>query len=190
VVAFSVEHIRQDIAGHLSGQRGNSHAPQAWAGRRPSPPPTPPSGGGATEQAERHLLRALVSDDPALLGCALRSVSAADFVSDRARVLAAALFAHFERLGTLDAQEVLAALGDGPSANLLASLLMNSTEPLSEDLVAGSAARLKANAKSGLYARLKLQVNAGTANASEIEQLRRLQSELKGTPKSPAPLEG
>ena len=188
--AFAEEHIRQDIAGHLSGQSGNSHAPQAWAGRRPSPPPTPPSGGGATEQAERHLLRALVSDNPAFLGCALSSVSAADFVSDRARVLAAALFAHFERLGTLDAQEVLAALGDGSSANLLASLLMNSSEPLSEDLVAGSAARLKANAKSGLYARLKLQVNAGTANASEIEQLRRLQSELKGTPKSPAPLEG
>jgi len=188
--AFAEEHIRQDVAGHMTGQGGAAHSPQAWAGRRPTPPPTPPTGGGATEQAERHLLRALVSDDPALFGCALNCVAASDFVSAPARSLAEALFAHYRSMGSLDAQEVLAALGDGPNANLLTGLLMNSSEPLNEELVAGSAARLKANAKSGLYARLKLQVNAGTADAAEIEQLRRLQSELKGTPKSPAPLEG
>ena len=188
--AFAEEHIRQDIAGHMTGQGGATNSPQAWAGRRPSPPPAPPTGGGATEQAERHLLRALVSDDPALLGCALSSVTASDFVSVQAQSLAEALFRHYGREGSLDAQEVLAALGDGPDANLLTGLLMNSTEPLNEDLVLGSAARLKANAKSGLYARLKLQVNAGTADAAEIEQLRRLQSELKGTPKSPVLLEG
>ncbi len=188
--AFAEEHIRQDVAGHMAGQGGGQSGPQAWAGRRQSPPPLPPVGGGATEQAERHLLRALVSEDPVLLGCALQSVGAEDFVSERARSLAASLFLHYARTGTLDAREVLAMLGDDPRANLLADLLMNSDEPLNEELVAGAGTHLKTAAKAHLYSQLKLQIQAGTADGEMQRQFLRLQSELKGTPKSLALLEG
>ena len=192
--AFAEEHIRQDIAGHISGhsagQSGWERPAQSWGGRRSSPPPAPPVGGGATEQAERHLLRALVSEDPALMGSALQFTVAADFVSDRARALAEALLDHYERVGTLDVREVLAALGDDPRANLLADLLMNSSEPLNEGMVAGAGMHLKTAAKAHQYSLLKLQIQAGTADIEMQRQALRLQSELKGTPKSPVSLEG
>jgi len=188
--AFAEEHIRQDIAGHITGQGGGQAVWQTVSGRRQSPPPAPPAGGGAIEQAERHLLRALVSEDPTLMGFAMEAATADNFVSEPARELAQALFAHYERSGTLDAREVLAALGDDRRANLLADLLMNSIEPLTEPLIVGSADRLKAQGKSSQFARLKQQIDAGTADAAMMQQFQRLQSERKGTPKSPAPLEG
>ena len=188
--AFAEEHIRQDVAGHLSGQGVGHMGRQTWSGRRPSPPPTPPAGGGAIEQAERHLLRALVSEDPALMGLALAAVTPDNFVSESARELAQALFAHNDTQRTLDAREVLAALGDDRRANLLADLLMNSEEPLTEALIAGSGERLKAQGKSSQFALLKQQIDAGMADAAMMQQFQRLQGERKGTPKPSAPLEG
>ena len=66
---YAEEHIRQDVAVLSDGQRPRAHvrmrrraAASVGACRLP---------GGATEQAERHLLRALVGDDPALAGLVL-----------------------------------------------------------------------------------------------------------------------
>lgn len=197
--AFAEEHIRQDVANHMAGQGANQQGGQTatpYAARRytsspPSLPPSLPSGGGATEQAERHLLRALVSDDPALAGKALSAMTAAQFVTERARALAAYLYNHYAQMGTLDPKEVLAALGDDPRADILADLLMNSSEePLTPEALAGEIEHLKDRAKEQALSGLKARILDGTADGETLRRFAQLQSELRGTPKSLLPREG
>jgi len=189
--AFAEEHIRQDVAGHMAGQGGTQTA-TPYAARRHAPAPaTPPSGGGATEQAERHLLRALVSDDPALAGLALSEMTAAEFVTERARALASYLYDHYAQTGALDPREVLAALGDDARADALADLLMNSgDEPLTPEALMGEIEHLKDRAKEQALSGLKARILDGTADGETIRRFAQLQSELRGTPKSPLPHEG
>ena len=190
--AFAEEHIRQDVAGHMAGQGGGTGGPAAYSPRRQSyPAPPPPSGGGATEKAERHLLCGLVSDDPALAGLALSEMTAAEFVTERARSLAAYLYDHYAETGTLEPRAVLAALGDDPRADLLADLLMNSSEePVTPESLAGEIAYLKDHAKEQTLSELKARIMAGTADAETQRQFRNLLAELKGTPKSLTAREG
>jgi len=189
--AFAEEHIRQDVAGHMAGQGGVQTATPYAPRRLASAPPAMPSGGGATEQAERHLLRALVSDDPALAGQALSAMTAAEFVSERARSLAAYLYDYYAQTGALDPKEVLAALGDDPRADVLADLLMNSSEePLTSEALAGEIAHLKDRAKEQALSGLKARILDGTADGETLRRFAQLQSELRGTPKSPMPREG
>jgi len=189
--AFAEEHIRQDVASHMAGQGGVQTATPYAPRRLASAPPAMPSGGGATEQAERHLLRALVSDDPALAGQALSAMTAAEFVSERARSLAAYLYDHYAQTGMLDPKEVLAALGDDPRADVLADLLMNSgEEPLTSEALAGEIAHLKDRAKEQALSGLKARILDGTADGETLRRFAQLQSELRGTPKPPMPREG
>ena len=190
--AFAEEHIRQDIAGHMAGLSGGSSGPTPYYPRRQSQPaPQPPRGGGATEQAERHLLRALVSDDPALAGLALMEITAAEFVTERARSLASYLYEYYIQNGTLDPKEVLARLGDDPRADILAELLMNSgEEPLTPEALAGEIEHLKGRAKETTLSGLKARILDGTADGETLRRFAQLQSELRGTPKSPLPHEG
>jgi len=194
--AFAEEHIRQDVASHMAGQgsnqQGGHQVATPYAARRyTSSPPSLPSGGGATEQAERHLLRALVSGDPALAGLALSAMTAAEFVTERARALAAYLYEHYAQTGTLDPKEVLAALGDDPRADVLADLLMNSSEePLTPEALAGEIEHLKDRAKEQALSGLKARILDGTADGETLRRFAQLQSELRGTPKSPPPREG
>ncbi len=189
--AFAEEHIRQDVAGHMAGQGGVQTATPYAPRRLASAPPAMPSGGGATEQAERHLLRALVSDDPALAGQALSAMTAAEFVSERARSLAAYLYDYYAQTGALDPKEVLAALGDDPRADTLADLLMNSSEePLTAEALAGEIAHLKDRAKEQALSGLKARILDGTADGETLRRFAQLQSELRGTPKPPMPREG
>ena len=193
--AFAEEHIRQDVAGHLAGQANTQNSGQSAYGsnaRRPAPLPQPPSGGGATEQAERHLLRAMVSDDPALAGPALELVTPEDFVSEKARTLAEFLQQQWQFGGSLEPKLVLAALGqDDPRADMLADLLMNSgDEPLLPEALSGEIEHLKDRAKAQTLAMLKQRIADGTADTETLRQFARLQSELRGTPKSPAGREG
>lgn len=195
--AFAEEHIRQDVAAQLAGQsdtQNGGYINNGYKSRRSAPVPLPPpalSRGGATEQAERHLLRALVSDDPALSGPVLQGLTAEDFVSERARGLASSLYDYLLWEETLDAGAVLAELGDDPRAALLAEILMNSgDEPLTPETVAGEIAHLKMRAKEGTLSRLKAKILEGTADADTMRRFAQLQSELKGTPKSLAASEG
>ncbi len=193
--AFAEEHIRQDVAGHLAGQANTQNGGQNTYGsnaRRPAPLPQPPSGGGATEQAERHLLRAMVSDDPALAGPALEQVTPEDFVSEKARTLAEVLQSRWRGGQSLEPKAVLAALGqDDPRADMLADLLMNSgDEPLLPEALSGEIEHLKDRAKEQTLAMLKQRIADGTADTETLRQFARLQSELRGTPKSPAGREG
>ncbi len=193
--AFAEEHIRQDVAGHLAGQAGTQNGGQNAYGsqaRRPAPLPQPPAGGGATEQAERHLLRAMVSDDPALAGPALELVTPEDFSSEKARTLAEFLQQQWQSGGSLEPKSVLAALGqDDPRADMLADLLMNSgDEPLLPASLPGEIDHLKDRAKAQTLVMLKQRIADGTADTETLRQFARLQSELRGTPKSPAGREG
>lgn len=189
--AFAEEHIRQDVASHMAGQ-GGAQTATPYAARRFAPvTPLPPKGGGATEQAERHLLRALVSDDPALAGLALSAIMPEQFVSERAQTLAAYLYEHYDRLGTLDPKEVLAALGDDPRADALADLLMNSSEePLTPEALSGEIEHLKDRAKEQALSGLKARILDGTADSDTLQRFAQLQSELRGTPKSQPAREG
>ncbi len=193
--AFAEEHIRQDVAGHLAGQASMQNSGQSAYGRdnrRPAPLPQPPPGGGATEQAERHLLRAMVSDDPALAGPALELATPEDFVSEKARTLAEVLQGRWRGGQSLEPRAVLAALGqDDPRADMLADLLMNSgDEPLLPEALSGEIEHLKDRAKGQTLATLKQRIADGTADTETLRQFARLQSELRGTPKSPAGSEG
>ncbi len=189
--AFAEEHIRQDVAAQLAGQ-SSSHGQASYSsGRRSAPLPQPPSGGGATEQAERHLLRAMVSEDPALAGPALELITPDEFVSERARQLALFMQEQYRQGQPLEPKAVLAALGDDPRADLLADLLMNSgEEPLLPEALAGEITHLKDRAKEQTLAELKQRIAGGTADTEALRQFARLQSDLRGTPKSPAGREG
>jgi len=193
--AFAEEHIRQDVAAQLAGQSNQNGQQSGQAsyngggGRRPAP--QPPPGGGATEQAERHLLRAMVSEDPALAGPALELITPDEFVSERARQLALFMQEHYRQGQPLEPKAVLAALGDDPRADMLADLLMNSgEEPLLPEALAGEIAHLKDRAKEQTLAGLKQHIAGGTADPETLRQFAQLQSELRGTPKSPAGREG
>ena len=195
--AFAEEHIRQDVAGQIAGQANTQQSSGQSSGygsnaRRPAPLPQPPSGGGATEQAERHLLRAMVSEDPALAGPALELVTPEDFVSAKARTLAEFLLAQWRGGQSLEPKSVLASLGqDDPRADLLADLLMNSgDEPLLPEALAGEIEHLKDRAKEQTLSLLKQRISDGSADTETLRQFARLQSELRGTPKSPAGREG
>lgn len=195
--AFAEEHIRQDVAGHLAGQssqnsgQGGSQHSYGGNGRRSAPLPQPPSGGGATEQAERHLLRAMVSEDPALAGPALEAITPGEFVSERAQALALFMQERYYQGLPLEPKEVLAALGDDPRADMLADLLMNSgEEPLLPEALAGEITHLKDRAKEQALLNLKQRIADGTADTETLRQFARLQSELRGTPKSPVGREG
>ncbi len=190
--AFAEEHIRQDVAAQLAGQSGQNGQPNySSSGRRSAPLPQPPSGGGATEQAERHLLRAMVSDDPALAGPALELIAPDEFRSERAKHLALFMQERYRQGQPLEPKSVLAALGDDPRADMLADLLMNSgEEPLLPEALAGEIMHLKDRAKEQTLAELKQRIAGGTADTETLRQFARLQSELRGTPKSLASLEG
>ena len=189
--AFAEEHIRQDVAAQLAGQ-SSSHGQASYSsGRRSAPLPQPPLGGGATEQAERHLLRAMVSEDPALAGPALESIMPNEFMSEWARTLALFMQEQYRQGQPLEPKSVLAALGDDPRADMLADLLMNSgEEPLLPEALAGEITHLKDRAKEQTLAELKQRIAGGTADTEALRQFARLQSDLRGTPKSPAGREG
>ncbi len=192
--AFAEEHIRQDVAAQIAGQHGQgtgSNTNYANNGRRSAPLPQPPPGGGATEQAERHLLRAMLSDDPALAGPALEAITPDEFVSERARMLALFMQERYRQGQPLEPKSVLAALGDDPRADMLADLLMNSgEEPLLPDSLTGEIAHLKDRAKGQMLAELKQRIAGGTADTEALRQFAQLQGELRGTPKLPAGREG
>jgi len=136
-------------------------------------------------------LRALVSGDPALAGLALSEMTAAEFVTDRARALASYLYDHYAQMGTLDPREVLAALGDDARADALADLLMNSgDEPLTPEALTGEIEHLKDRAKEQALSGLKARILDGTADGETLRHFAQLQSELRGTPKSPLTREG
>ena len=105
--------------------------------------------------------------------------------------MAAYLFDHQARLGTLDPKEVLAALGDDPRADMLADLLMNSSEePLTPEALAGEITHLKDCVKEQALSSLKARILDGTADSEMLRQFAQLQRELRGTPKSSPVREG
>ena len=191
--AYAEEQIRRDAANFSVKQSAEqtSYARTSLQSR-PRALPQPASGGSAAEKAERHLLRAMVSDDPALAGLAIELVTPEDFVSEKARTLADFLLERWRSGQSLEPKAVLSALGqDDPRADMLTDLLMNSgDEPLLPEALAGEIVHLKDRAKEQTLSKLKQRISDGTADTETLRQFAQLQSELRGTPKSPAGREG
>ena len=194
---FAEQHIRQDIVAQIASQNNQDGSGQAGSYRKdtsrfvPTPLPTTPSEESAVEKAERDLLRAMVSEDPALTGPALEAIAPNEFASNWAKTLALFMQERYRQGQPLEPKAVLAALGDDPHADTLAGLLVNSgEETLLPETLAGEIVYLKDLAKKQRLSGMKQRIAEGTADTETLRQFARLQSELRGTPKSPAGREG
>ncbi len=179
---YAEDHIRQDVAGYGQGSR-------AWAGdgtaEAPAPPrpqfSAPPSH-NASEQAERHLLRALVGEDAGLRAQVLAGITPDEFHSASGRALARAVYVQYAVAPDLSASHLLALLTEDAQQNALSALLMEeAAEPLTAALLDGEIAHLKRRALEGLKAELKARIDSGQASLTDHQQFSRLSMELKGT---------
>ncbi len=184
--AYAEEHIRQDVASYgRSGQSGAASGAANWTAARRSQPAVPRPR-GATEQAERHLLRALVEGNPELAGRVLAGLCPDEFLTAEGRALAAALYAAYDgSYGTEDAPDaraLIAAIADESLRERLTMLLMETeAEPLTQALLDGEMAQLKRRAKEGHLRALKAQMDAGAASEEMMRRYASLYGELKGT---------
>lgn len=174
---FAQEQIRQDVAAY-----GMSRSVPPSSAARPSPRrPAALPPGGAAAQAERHLLRALVSGDLSLAGRVLGEIAPDEFWTPNGRLLAAQLYAQWQRTQSLDPATLLAGIEDAGQTSALAGLLMETDEPLTAAGVGDDIAHLKTRTRSETLARMKSVIDSGEADAETLQQFVRLQGELKGS---------
>ncbi len=181
---YAEDHIRQDVVSYQQGHR--PEAPQGEAFVRPLPA-VGRMPGGATEKGERHLLRALLGDEPVLAGLICEQIAPDDLPSETGRRLAAALFRCLALSPALDLHEALAALDSEEDRDALTALIMaQDEEPLTLSLIQGDIGQLKRRAKERQQAYFKEKIAAGQADSDDYQQYVRLSTELKGTPASQA----
>lgn len=177
---FAQEQIRQDVAAYGAGRGASAsleHRPSAAPFRRPAALPP----GGAAAQAERHLLRALVSGDLSLAGRVLEEIAPDEFWTPNGRLLAAQLYAQWQRTQSLDPATLLAGIEDAAQTSALAGLLMETDEPLTVAGLDDDIAHLKTRTRSETLARMKSVIDSGEADSETLRQFVRLQGELKGS---------
>lgn len=178
---YAEEQIRQDVAAQAAGGRAS------FDSARPSPPPPRPVApavrpGSATDQAERHLLRALTGDDPALAERVLTQIAPDEFLHAPARALAAAIYKHYETAPTREPSLLLARLDDEALRGMLTALMMEQgQEPLTPPLLDGEIAHLKQRAKEERRSALGTLMKEGQATPEDREEYRRITNELRGT---------
>ena len=174
---FAEEQIRQDVAGYQRGREGEYQAPRTSF----SSPPPPAQLRTATDQAEKHLLRSLASGDPELSAPILAGIMPEDFTAGPMQELLRQMQAIFAADPHLDPQVLLERL-DSTQADLMTVILMQEEDPLTPVAVRGDIAHLKQKAKQRRLATLKGQIENGQADQGILQEIIRLQSELKGTP--------
>jgi len=184
--AYAEEHIRQDVASFSAKQNaGQASFARPLLQHRVVALPQPNAVGGAIEKAERHLLRAMVNEDPALAGIALESITPEDFVTEQMRTLALFVQGQYRQGHSLAPHEILAAVGNGPIADGLTDLFMNGyehlteQEQLTEQMLHDDINRLKTHAKEQKLALLKTQVSSGSADIDIVQEYHKLHSELQ-----------
>jgi len=176
------DYIQRDVEAWLSGRTMTQSDRPAPARPVPAAPPTTPLLGHATEQAERHLLRALLSENRALAALVREGLGADEFVSPPARAAAALVYAQMDRDDALDPAALLASVEDDDARTLLlATAMARDDQPLSAQTIGDEIRRLKRQAKQRRLAALTAQINSGAADAQVHQQFAHLQSELKGT---------
>lgn len=178
------EYIQRDVEAYLSGRY--SH-PSQQSVPRPAYAPVPTSSflGSATEQAERHLLRALLSEDRSLGNAVRAGILPEEFDTGPARDAAAALYTRLEETPDADPQFLLSAVESEDSRTLLmAAVMASDEEPLSAATITDEIRRLKLRAKEHRLTALKAQIAGGDADAQILRQFIGLQSEIKGSPQA------
>lgn len=178
---YAEEQIRQDVAAHARGQAGAAASGRSWERETPRvQAPARPS--NATEQAERHLLRALLGDDPVLAEEVRTQIAPDEFLNPSARALATAVYQFRENAVGHEPSALLANLEDEDQRGTLTALMMEqSREPLTPLLIEGEIAHLKQRAKEQRWTELKGRIAQGLAASEDQEEFLRLTSELKGT---------
>ena len=178
---YAEEQIRQDVAAHASGSAGRT----SEARYQPSPPrPAAPvvRPGSATEQAERHLLRALTGDDPGLAELVLAQIAPPEFLNAQARALASAIYAHYENAPSLEPSLLLARLEDEALRGALSALMMEQgQEPVTAALISGEIRHLKLRAREERRSALATLMKLGRATPEDREEYRRITNELRGS---------
>jgi len=169
------DQIRQDVAMYLSTHGGN---------RQPAETPRPRqvvSIREATDVAERYLVRALLSGDAIMSGRVLAVVGPDDFLTDRGKALARAIYAELGRNPAADVASVIGSIVDEVLANAITDIVMSDDEPLSEPQVDGSVSYLKTRSAGFELARLKERINQGEATGEDYARFARLSAQLKGS---------
>lgn len=186
---YAEDHIRQDVAGYGQGSRAWG-SDSAEVAPMPRPQMSVQLPGSAAEQAERHLLRALVGDDRLLVELVRAGITPDQFHSVSGRALARAIYQSYAVTPDLNPNQLLASLDDEAQQNTLTALLMEEEpEPLTPAMIEGEIRHLKRRAVETLQAELKARIESGQASAADEQQFARLWMELKGTP-SPQSLAG
>lgn len=174
--ATAEEQIRQDVATYLSMHRAGLGQPA----QTPRPRDTAPIR-EATDLAERDLIRALLSGDPLLSGRVLGVVGPADFLTERGKVLAGAVYQGLERDPSTNAADLINRIVEESMATALTDIVMGDEEPLSEPQVDGAVSYLKNRSASFELARLKERINRGEASGEDLAAFMRLSARLKGS---------
>ncbi len=176
------DYIQRDVEAHLSGRTMTRTDRSAPVRPAPAAPPTTPLLGSATEQAERHLLRALLSEDRMLAGLVREGLHPDEFDTSPARTAAALMYAQMEGGDALDPASLLASIEDDDARALLtATAMAPDDQPLSAQTIGDEIRRLKLRAKQRRLAALTAQISSGATDAQVHQQFAHLQSELKGT---------
>jgi len=169
------EQIRQDVQAHISNRSKPSHDHSPVVVQRQSPVRE------ATDSAERHLIRALLSGDALLSGRVLADVGPDDFLTDRGKALARAVYAELGRNPTADVAAVVNGIVDEAVANAITDIVMGDEEPLTETQVDGVVSYLKTRSASLELASLKERINRGEASGDDYTRFARLNAQLKGS---------
>jgi len=176
------EYIQRDVEAYLSGRTMTQTDRPAPMRPMPAAPPPTPLLGSATEQAERHLLRALLNEDRSLAALVRTELHPDEFDTAPARMAAALMYAQMDSEEGLDPAALLAAIDDDDARALLtATAMAQDDQPLSAQTIGDEIRRLKLRAKQRRLAALTAQINSGTTDAQVHQQFAHLQSELKGT---------
>lgn len=174
--------IRQDVAAYLANHTRSADQRQNRSTEEgPDPGRRQPTLREATELAERHLLRALLSANAELSARVMSALQPAQFVTERGRRLAAQLYGLVSADPNLEAARIIGAIGGEESAEELTDIVMETGAPLSVQLVDDNAAYLKRKAMEVEQSYLKEIIDRGEASKESIARHAQLAVQLKGS---------
>ncbi|MGO8671601.1 MAG: DNA primase [Capsulimonadaceae bacterium] len=176
--AAAEDQLRQDVDAYLAVRAARA------TGRRSDPrverPPQPPIR-EAADRADMHLLRALLSGDPALSGPVLAGIRPDEFATDNGKALAAVVYRVLSEQPLADAAKVIDSARDTPVAEALTALVMGDEEPMSTSQVDEEISYLRRKSAGQERSRLLGLINSGAAGADDYARYTNLILKLKGS---------
>jgi DNA primase len=170
------QQIRQDVASYAGGQSRGREARRSDEGSQ-----APAAMREATDIAERHLIRALLSGDPGLRARVVGGAAPDEFVTEQGTAIAQIVFEALRRQPDMDAAVVIGTVKDENLSAALTSIVMGDDGPLSIAQVDGEIRYLKRKSTERERTRLKELVDRGAATADDLRQYIVLNGQLKGS---------